>query len=104
MVSHCFPLKLRYTNIEPVLNSIPVKLHWVFLSLNLVTVSSHNLIFHQHMYARQLSNRSILHAGRYLNDKEICYLGTVIVTANVCRGIDEPINTGHISALKYKHL
>jgi hypothetical protein len=37
------------------------------------------------MYARQLSNRSMFHAGRYLNDKEICYLGTVIVTANVCK-------------------
>jgi len=90
MVSHCvlpsFSIKWRYTNIEPVLNSIPIKLHRVFLSHNLVTVSSHYLIFHQHMYARQLSNRSILHAGRYLNDKEICYLGTVIVTANVCRG------------------
>jgi len=81
-----FPIKWRYTNIEPVLNSIPIKLHRVFLSHNVVTVSSHYLIFHQHMYARQLSNRSILHAGRYLNDKEICYLGTVIVTANVCRG------------------
>jgi len=81
-----FPIKRRYTNIEPVLNSIPIKLHRVFLSHNVVTVSSHYLIFHQHMYARQLSNRSILHAGRYLNDKEICYLGTVIVTANVCRG------------------
>jgi len=86
MVSQCFPIKWRYTNIEPVLNSIPIKLHRVFLSHNVVTVSSHYLIFHQHMYARQLSNRSILHAGRYLNDKEICYLGTVIVTANVCRG------------------
>jgi len=81
-----FSIKWRYTNIEPVLNSIPIKLHRVFLSHNVVTVSSHYLIFHQHMYARQLSNRSILHAGRYLNDKEICYLGTVIVTANVCRG------------------
>lgn len=75
-----------YTNIEPVLNSIPIKLHRVFLSHNLVTVSSQDfLIFHQHMYARQLSNRSMFHAGRYLNDKEICYLGTVIVTANVCK-------------------
>jgi len=46
--------------------------------------SSHYLIFHQHWNARQLSNRSMLHAGRYLNDKEICYLRTVIVTANVC--------------------
>jgi hypothetical protein len=75
---------IRYTNIEPVLNSIPIKLHRVFLSHNLVSVSSHYLIFHQHMYARQLSNRSMLHAGRYLNDKEICYLRTLILRANVC--------------------
>lgn len=69
---------------KPVLNSIPIKLHKVFLSLNNIAVSSHLLMFHQHTYARQLSNRSILHAGRYLNDKEISYLGTVIVTADVC--------------------
>ena len=55
------------------------------------------------MYARQLSNRSIFHAGRYLDDKEICYLPTVIVTANVCK-VNEwvgalvlgEINTGQI--------
>jgi len=35
------------------------------------------------MNARQLSNRCMFHAGRYLNDKEIGYLPTVIVTANV---------------------
>jgi len=74
-----------------------------YLSYNVVTVSSHYLIFYQHMYARQLSNRSIFHAGRYLDDKEICYLGTVIVTANVCRAL-EWLNTGHISVLKYRHL
>ena len=101
-----FDLEIRYIYIEPVLNCIPIKLHWVFLSLNVVTVSSHNLLFYQHIYARQLSNRSIFHAGRYLDDKEICYLGTVIVTANVCsRHINyELINTGHISVLKYRHL
>jgi len=52
------------------------------------------------MYARQLSNRSIFHAGRYLDDKEICYLPTVIVTANVCKVNCETglglINTGQI--------
>jgi hypothetical protein len=75
-----------YIDREPVLNFIPIKLHRVFLSYNLVTVSSQGfLIFYQHMYARQLSNRSMFHAGRYLDDKEICYLGTVIVTANVCK-------------------
>merc|ERR1712217_540634 len=86
LVLPSFSIKRRYTNIEPVLNSIPIKLHRVFLSHNVVTVSSHYLIFHHHMYARQQSNRSILHAGRYLYDKEFSYLGTVIVTANVCRG------------------
>ena len=104
VVSHCFTLKWRYIDIEPVLNCIPIKLHRVFLSYNVVTVSSHYLIFYQHMYARQLSNRSIFHAGRYLDDKEICYLGTVIVTANLCHSRNELINSGHISVLKYKHL
>ena len=74
----------RYINIEPLLNFIPIKVHRVFLSYNVVRVSSHYLIFYHHIYARELSNRSIFHAGRYLDDKEICYLGTVIVTANVC--------------------
>jgi len=104
MVSKCFSIKWRYTNIEPLLNSIPIKVERVFLSHKLLSVSSHYLIFHQHIYARQLSNRSILHAGRYLNDKEISYLRTVIVTANVCHSRNELINTGHISQLKYKHL
>ena len=89
---------------EPVLNCIPIKLHRVFLSYNVVTVSSHSLIFYQHMYARQLSNRSIFHAGRYLDDKEICYLRTVILTANVCHSRNELINTGDISELKYRDL
>merc|ERR1719221_278145 len=82
-----FTIKSKNTNIEPVLNYIPIKLQRVFLSHNQVTVSSRYIIFHHHMYARQLSNRSILHAGRYLYDKEISYLWTVIVTANVCLGI-----------------
>ena len=43
-----------------------------------------DLIFYHHVYARQLSRCSMFHAGRYLDDKEICYLSTVIVTANVC--------------------
>ena len=42
------------------------------------------LIFYHHMYSRQLSRCSMFHAGHYLDDKEICYLSTVIVTANVC--------------------
>ena len=72
------------------------------MSYNVVRVSSHYLRFYHHINARQLSNRSIFHAGRYLDDKEICYLGTVIVTANVC--LFHGVNTGHISVLKYRHL
>ena len=71
---------------EPVLNVIPIKLHKVFLSLNIVTVSSHNLTFYQHIYTKQVSSCFIFRAGRYLGDKEIRYLGTVIVTANVYLG------------------
>ena len=57
------------------------------------------------MYVRQLSIHYIFHAGRYLDDKEICYLGTVIVTANVCQRSDnQPVNTGHISTPNYEHL
>ena len=70
---------------EPALNFLPRKLQRVFLSQNLVTVSSQQLRFYQHLNARQLSNRSMFHAGRYLDDKEICYLRTVIVTANVSK-------------------
>ena len=77
----------KYINMEPTLNSISIKLRRVFLSYNTITVSSHYLIFYQHVYTRQLSNRLIFHAGRYLDDKEISYLRTVIVTANVCRSI-----------------
>ena len=39
-----------------------------------------------------------------LDEKEICYLRTVIVTANVCHSSLELRNTGHISVLKYRHL
>lgn len=94
----------RYINIKPLLNFIPIKVHRVFLSYNIVGVSSHHLIFYHHIYARELSIRSIFHAGRYLDDKEICYLGTVIVTANLCHSRNELINSGHISVLNYKHL
>ena len=73
----------------------------VFLSYNTGNVSSHFVLFHQHVYRRQLSNRSMFHAGRYLDDKEICYLWTVIVTANVCQSLWKLINTGHISAIMY---
>ena len=48
----------------------------------------------------------MFHAGRYLDDKEIGYLRTVIVTANVYLGKRSEWlnNTGHISVLKYRHL
>jgi len=36
-----FTIVVTNANIEPVLNSIPIKLQRVFLSLNVVTVSSH---------------------------------------------------------------
>lgn len=73
-------------DVEAVEDFIPIKVHRVFLSYNVVRVSSHYLRFYHHINARQLSNREIFHAGRYLDDKEICYLRTVIVTANVCLG------------------
>jgi len=43
----------------------------------------------------------MFHAGRNLDDKEICYLRTVIFTANVS---NNHIETGHISVLKSRHL
>ena len=33
---------------------------------------------------RKLIGRAIIHAGRYLDDNEFCYLGTIKVMANVC--------------------
>jgi len=41
------------------------------------------ILFYHHMHERQVSHGSMIHAGRYLDDKEICYLTTVILTANV---------------------
>ena len=72
-----------------------------FCPITLGTYLHISLLFHQHVYRRQLSNRSMFHAGRYLDDKEICYLWTVIVTANVCQSLWKLINTGHISAIMY---
>jgi len=41
MLLYCVKfIKLRYTNVKPVLNSIPIKLYRVFLSHNHVTLSS----------------------------------------------------------------
>ena len=45
----------------------------------------------------------MFHAGRYLDDKEICYLKTVIVTANVYQW-NQLINTGHIVENVYINL
>lgn len=64
------------------------------------SLSSRHLEFRQRAKARQLSSRSMFHAGRYLDDKEICYLGTVIVTADV----GGALRTGHISALRSESL
>ena len=97
-------LSLNKCVVEAVEDFIPLKVQRVFLSYNVVRVSSHYLRFYHHINARQLSNRSIFHAGRYLDDKEIGYLRTVRVTANVCHSRNELRNTGHISVLKYRHL
>jgi len=69
---------------SPVLNSLAIKLHKVFLSKYYNNMPLHMwILFHHHMQPRQVSPGSMIHAGRYLNDKEICYLTTVILTANV---------------------
>jgi len=49
---------------------------------------------------RKLSSRSTIHAGRYLYDKEFCYLGTVNVTADVDPELLR--DTGHVPALTNK--
>jgi hypothetical protein len=96
-----FSMKSRYIDIEGVLNFMQLKVQRVFLSYKVVTLSSEYLIFYHQHNARQLSNRSIFHAGRYLDDKEICYHTTVIVTANVCyrpRGVWGYKYWSHISS------
>ena len=61
-----------------------IKLHKVFLSKYCDNMHLHMLIlFYHHMHERQVSHGSMIHAGRYLDDKEVCYLTTVILTANV---------------------
>ena len=42
-------------------------------------------------WSRQLPSRYAIHAGRYLIDKEFRYLRTVIVTAAVYWGFDQPL-------------
>jgi len=59
-----------------------VKLHRVMLSQDFQPVSSHRL----HSLIKptiQFSSCYMIHARQYLFGKEICYLRTVIVTANV---------------------
>jgi hypothetical protein len=75
------------------LYSTPIKLERVFLSNSQISVSSHLILFHQPNNARQLSNRYMFHAGRYLYDKEFCYLRTLIVRADV----HKPKYWSHIS-------
>ena len=67
-----------------VLNSLAIKLHEVFLSKYCDNMHLHMwILFYHHMQSRQVSHGSMIHAGRYLDDKEVCYLTTVILTANV---------------------
>ena len=58
-----FSMKSRYIDIEGVLNFMQLKVQRVFLSYKVVTLSSEYLIFYHQHNARQLSNRSIFHAG-----------------------------------------
>ena len=58
--------------------SHPIRLERVFLSNQCRRASSPRSVNSPLSYARQLSDRSIIHAGRYLGDKEIRYLGTLI--------------------------
>jgi len=63
--------------------SQPIRLERVFLSNYCHWASSPSSVNSPISYARQLSDRSLFHAGRYLSDKEIRYLGTLIVKADV---------------------
>jgi len=61
----------------------PIKLHRVFLSKNQEKGIFTESTISPPALSRQGSSRSILHAGRYLNDKELRYLGTINVMADV---------------------
>ena len=52
-----------------------------------VRISSPHILFHHYLPARQLPIRCIFHAGRHLSDKEICYLGTITVMADVSKKV-----------------
>ena len=62
--------------------SFAEKLHRVILSIFIYPVSSHCLDSYIFIQIR-FSVYSMIHARYYLFNKEICYLRTVIVTANV---------------------
>jgi len=63
---------------------LAIKLHEVFLSKYCSYMHLHIwILFYHHVHNRQVSHGSMIHAGRYLDDKEVCYLTTVILTANV---------------------
>jgi len=59
-----------------------------------------DLQFNRKIRFRKPPNRGMLHAGRYLNDKEFSYLGTIKVMADVYLIWD----TGHRSRLINKNL
>ena len=65
------------------------QLHRVFLSSFHFIVSSPYLKFLPSQSVKNQTHHSVLHAGRYLYDKEIRYLGTVIVTAGLCRELQK---------------
>ena len=70
-----------------------------------VRISSPHILFHHYLPARQLPIRCIFHAGRHLSDKEICYLGTITVMADVFKKVPfVRVQTGHISTPSFKHL
>ena len=58
------------------------------LSTYFMLVSSRLIFFYWVVSIRYALNHFIFHAGHYLCDKELCYLWTVIVTANVYFSID----------------
>lgn len=58
-----------------------------------MSIFTHTTEFAKTHWEKQ-SNRSVIHAGRYLNDKEISYLQTLMIRAYVYS-----LNTGHTSAL-----
>jgi len=82
-----------------VLDSIPIKLQRVFLSFSAVPAHQHILCTDEYftMTCAQDSYRIVPCFMQVVtHDKEICYLRTVIVTANVCGDIST--RWSHISS------